>query len=69
MSPKLNMSLSEAYSGMCEWFRKGDGMKELSLKEVLKEKLEKLAEIELENANCPFMFGKMGENLIAYGHI
>ena len=32
-----NVSLSEAYSGMCEWFGKGEGMKQLSLKEVLKE--------------------------------
>lgn len=38
---------------------KGDTMKELSLKEVLKEKLEKLAEVELQNANCPLMFGEV----------
>lgn len=34
-------------------------MKELSLKEVLKDKLEKLAEVELQNANCPLMFGEV----------
>lgn len=34
-------------------------MKELSLKEILKDKLEKLAEVELQNANCPLMFGEV----------
>lgn len=58
-SPTSNVSLSEAYSGMYKWLWKGDGMKELSLKEVLKEKLEKLAEVELKNANCPIMFGEV----------
>lgn len=34
-------------------------MKESTFMEVLKEKLEKLAETELENANCPVMFGEV----------
>lgn len=56
-------SLTEAHKRkkLCGINRRGEGdnMKESTFMEVLKEKLEKLAEIELENANCPFMFGEV----------